>query len=160
MNSYTPAIPTTTPIAKRKPRRWRWLKRTLLGLLLLLRALCLVGTLYQAIATDRDARAFPTPGQLIDVGGYRLHLHCMGTGNPTVILESGQANSVSVWTRVQPAVAKLTCVCAYDRAGVGWSEAGPEPRDASTWLRNSMLCSTRPRSPRPMCWSATPLAAS
>ncbi|MEZ4710138.1 MAG: alpha/beta hydrolase [Caldilineaceae bacterium] len=82
------------------------------------------------MATSRDAAAFPPPGQLVDVGGYRLHLYCVGQGSPTVILESGQANSLSVWGWIQPAIAQTTRVCAYDRAGVGWSDRGPIPRDA------------------------------
>lgn len=54
----------------------------------------------------------------------------MGEGSPTVILESGQANSLSVWAWIQPEIAKTTRVCAYDRAGIGWSDASPYPRDA------------------------------
>lgn len=107
-----------------------WTRRILLGLLITLVALGAIGATYQAIATARDARNFPPPGQLVDVGGYRLHLYCTGQGSPTVILESGQANSLAVWSWIQPQVAKTTQVCAYDRARVGWSEAGPEPRDA------------------------------
>jgi len=102
----------------------------LVGLLILLVVLGIAGATYQAIAIRRDAAAFPPPGQLVDVGGYRLHLYCIGQGSPTVILESGQANSLAVWSWIQPAVAQTTRVCAYDRAGVGWSEDSPMPRDA------------------------------
>jgi pimeloyl-ACP methyl ester carboxylesterase len=107
-----------------------WTRRVLQGLLILLLVLSVIGAIYQVIVTARDARAFPAVGQLVDVGGYKLHLHCMGEGSPTVILESGQANSLAVWAWVQPEVAKTTRVCAYDRAGVGWSDASPHPRDA------------------------------
>lgn len=109
--------------------------RALLGLLSLLVALSAGGATYQAVATVRDAQAFPPLGQLVDVGGYRLHLYCVGQGNPTVILESGQANSLAVWSWIQPAVAQTTRVCAYDRAGVGWSDTGPLPRDAQQMVR-------------------------
>src|SRR5215203_6267137 len=34
------------------------------------------------------------------------------------------------WVRVQQDVSSATRVCSYDRAGMGWSEMGPEPRDA------------------------------
>ncbi|MEZ4869488.1 MAG: alpha/beta hydrolase [Caldilineaceae bacterium] len=107
-----------------------WTRRVLLGLLILLVALGAIGAAYQAMATVRDAQVFPPLGQLVDVGGYRLHLYCIGQGSPTVILESGQANSLAVWSWIQPAVAQATRVCAYDRAGVGWSDNGPLPRDA------------------------------
>ena len=54
-----------------------------------------VGAAYQAVATELDRRAYPPTGQLIDVGGYRLHLQCVGQGSPTVVLESGLANPLS-----------------------------------------------------------------
>ncbi|MEZ4735051.1 MAG: alpha/beta hydrolase [Caldilineaceae bacterium] len=112
-----------------------WARRALLALLILLVALGAIGAAYQAMATVRDARAFPPSGQLVDVGGYRLHLSCIGQGSPTVILESGQANSLAVWSWIQPEVAKTTQVCAYDRAGIGGSDTGPLPRDARQMVR-------------------------
>ena len=67
---------------------------------------------------------------MVDVGGYELYLHCMGTGTPAVIFEAG-ANDVSeTWSLVLPEVASFTRACAYDRAGLGHSEAGPEPGDS------------------------------
>jgi pimeloyl-ACP methyl ester carboxylesterase len=71
------------------------------------------------------------PGQLIDIGGTRLHLNCSGKGSPVVILEAGFPGSSLDWTLVQPGVAEFTRVCSYDRAGFGWSEKGKEPRSAS-----------------------------
>ena len=65
-----------------------WLKRSVLGMLIVLIVLSGVGFAYQAVATALDRRAFPAPGQLVDVGGYRIHLHTKGEnqGNPTAIL--------------------------------------------------------------------------
>ena len=54
-------------------------------------ALCAVGGAYQTIHESIDRRAYPPPGQLVDVGGHRLHLQCAGSGTPTVVLESGWA---------------------------------------------------------------------
>lgn len=70
----------------------------------------------------------PPPGRLVDVGGYELHLHCEGEGSPTVILETGAGGFSSHWVYVQEEVAKFIRVCAYDRAGLGWSAASPRPR--------------------------------
>lgn len=70
------------------------------------------------------------PGRLVDAGGFRLHLHCMGTGTPPVVLEAALGGSSISWSLVQPSVARLTCVCSYDRAGFGWSDPGPMPRTA------------------------------
>ncbi|HYO87970.1 MAG TPA: alpha/beta hydrolase [Candidatus Limnocylindrales bacterium] len=99
----------------------------LLGLVCLIP---LVGFSYQAIGSALDAQNYPPPGRLVDVSGYRLHLYCTGEGAPTVVLDSGLGGSWLDWSRVQPALEKTTHVCSYDRAGLGWSDVGPEPRDA------------------------------
>jgi pimeloyl-ACP methyl ester carboxylesterase len=65
------------------------------------------------------------PGQLIDLGGRQLHLNCAGTGSPAVIIESGGGGFSVEWALVQPAIAKQTRICAYDRAGYAWSDHGP-----------------------------------
>lgn len=74
---------------------------------------------------------YPPPGQLIDVGGFRLHLHCVGEGSPTVVLDAALGGSSVSWSWIQPEIAKTTRVCSYDRGGFGWSDAAPMPRTAS-----------------------------
>jgi pimeloyl-ACP methyl ester carboxylesterase len=108
----------------------RRIRRTGLVLVAALLALVLIGAAYQAIATVTDSRKHPPPGQLVDVGGYSLHIYCQGNGTPTVILDALFPGTVSNWAWVQPEIAKTTRVCAYDRAGLGWSDSGPMPRDA------------------------------
>jgi pimeloyl-ACP methyl ester carboxylesterase len=98
----------------------------LLGLTLV--ALSTAGFLYQWRGLARDARRFSPPGELVDVGGHRLHVVCQGEGMPTVVLESAIAASSLSWLRVQPDVARFTRVCAYDRAGLGWSDQSTVPR--------------------------------
>ncbi len=71
---------------------------------------------------------YSPPGRLIDVGGHRLHIHCLGKGEPTVVMEAGGGDFSLDWSLVQPRVAAFTRVCSYDRAGYGWSDAGPMPR--------------------------------
>ena len=92
-------------------------------------ALCAVGGGYQTIQESRDRRMSPAPGQLVDIGGRRLHLHCAGSGSPTVILESGLGEPAAYWGWISTAVAHDTQVCAYDRAGRGWSDPAPVPQD-------------------------------
>jgi pimeloyl-ACP methyl ester carboxylesterase len=75
----------------------------------------------------------PPPGRLIDVGGHRLHIHCAGTGVP-VVFESALGASSLVWRHVQALVSGFARACAYDRAGFGWSDAGPLPRTAGRIL--------------------------
>ena len=98
------------------------------GILLIL----LTGAIYQFVGARADLAEHPAPGKLIDIGGYRLHLNCRGSGLPTVLLESGIADDSLTWTGVQPAIAKTTRVCSYDRAGYGWSDPSPKPRDVKT----------------------------
>jgi pimeloyl-ACP methyl ester carboxylesterase len=87
----------------------------------------LAGATYQGVATALERRRFPLPGRLVDVGGRQLHLYCIGEGTPTVVLEAGATSLSAAWARVQPEVARTTRVCSYDRAGLGWSEAGDRP---------------------------------
>ncbi|HQR61365.1 MAG TPA: alpha/beta hydrolase [Methylophilaceae bacterium] len=70
----------------------------------------------------------PPPGQRVDIGGYKLHIHCQGTGSPTVILDAGLGDWSSHWASVQALLKGDTQVCSYDRAGYGWSDPGPRPR--------------------------------
>lgn len=93
-----------------------------------LAALLALGALYQWIGARRHARRFAPPGILIDVGGHRLHAVCIGDGSPVVLLESGIAASSLSWIVVQPEIAKFARVCAYDRAGLAWSDAPSCPR--------------------------------
>ncbi len=107
-----------------------WLGRGLLAAGILLLGVALVSAGFEAAAARTDRRAYSPPGQLVDVGGYRLHIQCLGEGSPTVILESGAGEASPMWGWIQPQLAASTRVCAYDRAGFGWSENGPRPRDA------------------------------
>ena len=91
-----------------------------------------LGGLYQATTGAPQVAAGPVPGRLVDVGGYRLHLNCAGTGSPTVVLLNGLGETSPQWARVTPDVATTTRVCAYDRAGQGWSDDSPHPADATS----------------------------
>lgn len=116
-------------LPKVKGRRlWRWSKNIFKGLAGLIVALLFIGPIYQFTATKLDNSKYPVPGKLIDVGGYRLHLNCTGTGTVPVILDAGLGEGAMEWELVQPEVAKFARVCSYDRAGLGWSETGPNPR--------------------------------
>ena len=110
--------------------------------------LVLAGVAYQLVGLARDARRFPPPGRFVDGGGHRLHAVCRGHGAPTVVLESAIAASSLSWARVQPAVAQFTSVCAYDRAGLAWSDPSSVPRtfarivdELQAWL-TTLDCAT------------------
>lgn len=102
-------------------------------LVMLMAVVAVVGAM-AAFGAVQDARAlstYPAPGRMVSVNGHSLHLTCTGQGSPTVVLEAGAGGSVLDWQEVQPEVAQFTRVCSYDRAGFGWSEVGPAPRDAN-----------------------------
>ena len=97
----------------------------ILGVIALILA---AGALYQRLGARRQRRQFGPPGELIDVGGHRLHVITAGSGKPLVLLEAGIAASSLSWALVQPEIATFTRVCAYDRAGLSWSDAASCPR--------------------------------
>lgn len=110
--------------------RKRTLLRTGFSIIALIVLVLIVGSVYQFTENRLDFARHPAPGKLVDVGGFRLHLLCIGQGSPTVIFDSGVADDSLTWSAVQPSIAKTTRTCSYDRAGYGWSDAGLEPRDA------------------------------
>ncbi len=81
------------------------------------------------VASAQDGPDLPAaPGELVDIGGYSLHIYCEGEGGPTVIIDAGLGDSSLRVRALQDSIAEFTQVCAYDRAGYAWSDAGPEPR--------------------------------
>jgi pimeloyl-ACP methyl ester carboxylesterase/uncharacterized membrane protein len=91
-----------------------------------------IGGIYEKIQERITSQRFAMAGQLLDVGGYKLHIECTGNGSPTVVLEGGLGEPSSIMSAwIAPTVAKQTRVCVYDREGRGWSEASPHPLDGN-----------------------------
>jgi pimeloyl-ACP methyl ester carboxylesterase len=84
--------------------------------------------IYQTAATEADQRKYPPPGVLVNVDGHKMHIYCTGEGSPTIVLDHVAGGSSVDWALIQPELAKHTRVCAYDRAGFGWSDSSPAPR--------------------------------
>ncbi|HEX7894618.1 MAG TPA: alpha/beta hydrolase, partial [Terriglobales bacterium] len=106
----------------------RGLRIVIVAELALLIVAAVLGVNYEQRAQKHDAESLHPPGRLVDIGGFRLHLYCVGTGGPTVLLEHGHQSTYLDWYRVQPQLAKFTRVCSYDRAGYGWSDQSPNAR--------------------------------
>ncbi len=145
--------PTTLqPPARAGHRGWRALRGfarvVSIGFALIV-GLALAGASYEAIAARGDAQAYPPPGRLIDVGGYRLHLQCVGTGSPAVVLDAGLGGTSLDWNLVQAEMGQTTQVCAYDRAGMGWSDPGPQPRTPGQIARELHTLLTKAGVPGP-----------
>ncbi len=110
-----------------RSRSRRWLLYPVIATM----AVAAVGGGYETVGEATDAAAYPMPGQLFDVGGHRLHLECTGSGSPTVVLQPGMGEMSSNHAWIARALAEDTRVCAYDRAGRGWSDPVDSPQDAN-----------------------------
>jgi pimeloyl-ACP methyl ester carboxylesterase len=126
---WPPALLALSLWAARQVRRQmssraRWVVISLLGAI----AASSCGGLAETLALHRSDVTMP--GQRYDIGGRSLHLSCSGTGSPTVVLVSGTGEMSASWARVQTPLSETTRVCAYDRAGQGWSDDAPHPQDA------------------------------
>jgi len=92
--------------------------------------LLLLAFLFLTMSTVAQSEevSFEPPGQLIDVNGRDMHINCIGNKSPTIILDSGAGGFSLEWRNIQYSLAQYARVCAYDRAGYGWSEMGHLPR--------------------------------
>jgi pimeloyl-ACP methyl ester carboxylesterase len=105
-----------------------WHRHIAAGALTFFILLAVAGWVYQTTSSARDRHAQPMPGELVDVGGYKMHIDCTGRGTPVVILDAGLGDTYLSWNKVQPLIARFTRVCSYDRAGLGYSGATPHAR--------------------------------
>lgn len=79
-----------------------------------------------------DNPAYASAQRLVDVGvGRCMNIYCAGEGSPTVVFDAGLANWSQIWGFVQPEIAKRTRACAYDRAGLGFSDASDRASDSA-----------------------------
>src|ERR1035437_9374989 len=112
---------------------WRMIaERIVLSIVVLVAATLALSSAYNAIAMQIFWATHPAPGSFYQVNGHKMHLYCIGSGSPTTALEAGGGVSAPVfgWRNFQPDLAKITRVCSYDRAGLGWSEPQPGSGDA------------------------------
>lgn len=100
--------------------------------MLVVLGLASVGAVAGNIAVAHDRARYPASGKLYEVNGHHLHIDCRGPhdlDSPTVVLSNSMGGTSADWARVMRSVAQKTRVCAYDRAGQGWSEEAANPRD-------------------------------
>lgn len=103
----------------------RWLLAPVVAVL----GLAAVAATYENIAVVRDRHTYAAPGKSYNVGGHQLYLDCHGDGSPTVVLANGLGEVSASWTRIIDQVDNTSRVCAYDRAGQGWSQDAASPQD-------------------------------
>jgi pimeloyl-ACP methyl ester carboxylesterase len=114
------------------PRRGRWMITPVAAVL----AVGSVGAVYEDVSVVRDHHVYSGPGATYEVNGHRLYLDCRGHGSPTVVLSNGLGEVAASWTRIIDQVGADTRVCAYDRAGQGWSGDVAHPQDGVTAARD------------------------
>lgn len=88
---------------------------------------CVAALLAAPLAAQSPLPNPAPPGKMIDLGGYRIHLNCTGSGKQTVVLSPGGGDFSFVWDLVQQKVQTFARVCSYDRPGYAWSDPGPQP---------------------------------
>jgi pimeloyl-ACP methyl ester carboxylesterase len=96
---------------------------------------------YNAMATHVFWAKHPPAGRFAVVNGHRMHIDCTGSGSPTLVLDAGLGGDTVSWALLQPTLSRTSRVCSYDRAGFGWSQPVPGPRDAKNIANelNSLL---------------------
>ena len=104
------------------------IRRIFYGVILLVLMFAIAGFLYENVSEARDRRFNAMAGKRYDVGGFKMHIDCIGEAAPTVILDSGLGDTYISWRKVQPQIAKFARVCSYDRAGLGYSDSSSQPR--------------------------------
>jgi pimeloyl-ACP methyl ester carboxylesterase len=133
------------------------------------------GLLYEQAQRARDRELFPQIGLSTDIGGRMLNIYCSGAGQPAVIFESGApwptlSDPRTMWEKgaprpgyswiwIQAELAKTTTACWYDRAGSGWSDLGPYPRDSASQARDLHALLRAARVPPPYVLVAESSAA-
>jgi len=118
---------------KEDPKPSRIWLRILKYLSMTVGGILLIAVALEASLKLRDNARLTMPGVMVDIGTHQMHWWCQGEnkGAPTVILDAGAIAFSTSWRAVMPLVAERTRVCAFDRSGLGWSEAGPGPWDAN-----------------------------
>lgn len=111
----------------------RMLARMLIGLFVVIAVWIAAG--WAMVAT---AGPFTPSGRYVDIGGRKLRLVCAGpeaSATPTVWMEAGAFGLAADFAAIQEKLtAKGIRSCAYDRAGMGWSDPGPKPRDSEAMV--------------------------
>jgi len=115
---------------------WVAIKKLCLWSFYTLVTLGITGTSYQYISNKLDERTYLAPGKMVDIGGYRLHIQESGMehSGPTIIVDAGAGNYSLDWALIQPQIAKFAHVISYDRAGDGWSDESPLPRNSKNMM--------------------------
>ena len=101
------------------------LKWSLIGLT----SVAALAFLTESFFKAQQDKNYPAPGEFFQVSDHKMHIWCEGSGEPTIVLDSGASMFSSGWRWVMPVLSSSTRVCAFDRSGLGWSEVSRPPYD-------------------------------
>ena len=90
--------------------------------------LAAAGSGYQVLAERAELAHERPAGRFVEVGGRKVRVLCAGAAGPSVVIEAGSGDNAASWEGMVRRVAAFARVCAYDRAGLGLSDAAPGPR--------------------------------
>ena len=113
-----------------------WMVRIAGVIIAVIVVLLVIGCAVESGAHDRAMEQYPAPGEMVEVDGRMMHIQCAGEGSPTVILDAGQGGWSIDWGPIFDEISEETRVCAYDRAGYGWSEVADDARTPSDIARD------------------------
>ena len=137
----------------------RWVKSILKWAGIVFAALLVVGAVYQQIGLLLDSHRAPLASQMVSVEGHEIHVVCTGQGNRTFLLDAGAGAWSFEWFRLQPLLAKTGRVCAFDRAGSGWSDATDTGFDGASKSRELAAIVAAANIPRPFVYVGHSLGA-
>ena len=132
--------------------------RIALSIICILVVAVAVSSLFNAMALYSFWKSHPPAGSIVLVGQHQMHIRCLGNGSPTLVLETGLVNDSLIWAGLQENLAQTTRVCAYDRAGFGWSDSRSGRATQTTSRQNSTIYSSQQASTAPLSLWVTPLA--
>ncbi|MBO1414135.1 alpha/beta fold hydrolase [Streptomyces sp. FH025] len=100
------------------------------GLAMAVGALSAAGAVRHLVLVTREERDNPPPGQLVDVGGHRMHVLAEGEagGGPTVVWMPGGHAPGQEFRELHTMLSTRARSVLVDRLGTGWSDVGPFPR--------------------------------
>ena len=136
-------------------------RRLLLGAVALATVLLAAGAVYQGLSVRAESGRYPPPGMLVEIGGRRLHLICIGerrSGAPAVIFEPGGFGGALSFEKARAEIAARAQVCSYDRAGTGWSDPGPPTMSTSVLVGDLERLLERAAIPPPYVLVASSIA--
>ena len=127
-----------------------WLKKFILRVFVLLAILLVLGIGYEQISRINAEKNLPPHGELVDVGGHKLHFYKQGTIGPTVVFESAfDPVGHLQWFNLQKHMSDFATTISYDRAGLLWSERGDNPKTGKNMAKELHTLLEKSKVPKP-----------